>query len=145
MAIASNSETRVQNEVLASTAADVTPAIVNQAINKHCGVSVFTGKLSEAMFGPVALNGKARRFKTGESIEVRLQLAKNDTAGYLSSGFSDFSQDTQDTATTTRANWKLMGGTAIISGEEKRNNSGGGRPRSLDRRRQVPVELPTVR
>ena len=131
MALPTYNETREQNTILATTQADITPAIVNNAINSHAGVSIFFGKLSEMMFGPVALNGKAKRFTTGESIETRVQLGKNDTAQRMASGYSSFIQDTQDTARVTRSNWKLYGATAIISGEEKRNNQGAAQISSL--------------
>jgi len=131
MALPTYNETREQNTILATTAANITPEIVNNAINSHPGVSIFFGKLSEMMFGPVAMNGKAVREKSGESIEVRAQLDKNSTAEAMSSGYSKFNTDTQDTARTTRANWKLYGSTAIISGEERRNNGGAAQIASL--------------
>jgi len=124
MAIPDLTESRTQNTILATTAANVTPVIVNNAINSHAGVSLFFGELSEKMFGPMGMNGKARREMTGESIEVRVQLDKSTSAKMMASGYESFNQDTQDTARVLRANWKLGSATAIISGEERRNNGG---------------------
>ena len=116
--------TRQYHTILATTAADVMPEIVNNALNNHIITSLFCGRLNETMFGQGPLSGRAKRMKTGESIEVRVQLEANTTARAMASGYEQFSQDVQDTARVLRANWKLYGATAIISGEERRNNGG---------------------
>lgn len=124
MAIPDLNETRTQNEILATTLPNIGRNIVNNAINHHAGVSIFFGKLAEEMFGPQAMEGKAARPKTGESIEVRVQLDKSSNSKALESGYSEFSKDVQDTTRVLRANWKLYGGTVIISGQDRRNNRG---------------------
>lgn len=124
MALPNIDETRRQNTILATTAANITPVITNNALNAHAGSSIFAGELGDKMFGPGPMKGKAMRTQSGESIEVRAQLSKSTSAGWMTSGYDTFSQDVQDTARVLRANWKLAGGTAIISGEERRNNSG---------------------
>lgn len=124
MALPNLDETRRQNTILATTAAEVTPVIINNAVNAHAGVALFTGRNIDAMFGPVPMSGRLARDGGGESIEVRVQLAKSTSAKMMSSGYEEFSRDTQDTARVLRANWKLGGSTAILSGKERRENSG---------------------
>lgn len=60
----------------------------------------------------------------GESIKIRAKLDTNGSARRLTSGYSEFSVDTSDTVRGLRANWKLYGATALMSGMERRNNRG---------------------
>ena len=128
MAIASLSETRAQNEVLSTTAEMIHPGIVENALDGHPGASIFAGKIGSVLSGQLgddgSPSGTAARSASGESIKVRVKLDSNGSARRLTSGFSEFSSDTSDTIRGTRANWKLYGSTAIISGLERRNNRG---------------------
>jgi len=124
MALPSYSELREQNTILATTTADAAPQIVNNAIDHHPGIALFTGRLGADEFGPSMMAGAFHREKSGESIEVRAKLAKSDSFRMMTNGYEEFSRDTQDTARVLRANWKQGGGTAILSGKERRNNSG---------------------
>lgn len=131
MSVASLEETRVQNSVLATTLADIKPRIVNNAIDHHPLVSMFTGSLGNALFGRVEGQGRGKRFTSGESIEVRARLGSNDTAKAFTSPYETFTQNTADNARVGRANWKLYGATIIISGFDRRNNQGTERLSSL--------------
>jgi hypothetical protein len=128
MAIADLTESRVQNEILSTTAEAIHPGIRENALDAHPGVSVFFGKIGAALSGQIGADGSpsgsAARAKQGESIKVRVKLDNNGSARRLSSGYSELSVDTSDTIRGTRANWKLYGATAIMSNYEKRNNRG---------------------
>jgi hypothetical protein len=130
MAIASLQETRDQNEVLSTTAEALHPGIVENALDGHPGASIFVGKIGSVLSGQIGADGSpsgtAARMASGESIKVRVKLDSNGSARRLTSGYSGFSPDTSDTIRGTRANWKLYGSTAIISGLERRNNRGSG-------------------
>ena len=71
MSVASISETRVQNSVLATTLPDIVPEITNNAIDQHPGVSLFFGRLGEAMFGRVEGQGRGKTFKRRGNSAVR--------------------------------------------------------------------------
>jgi hypothetical protein len=128
MTIASLTETRTQNEVLSTTAEAIHPGIRENALDAHPGASIFAGKLGVVLGGEIGADGSpsgtAARSTSGESIRVRVKLDSNGSARRLASGYSAFSTDTSDTIRGTRANWKLYGSTAIISGLERRNNRG---------------------
>lgn len=128
MAIADLSETRIQNEILSTTAEKIHPGILENYLDNHPGASLFAGKIGAALAGQIGADGNssgtAARAYNGESIKVRVKLDKNGSARRLASGYSAFSQDTSDTVRGTRANWKLYGATAIMSGLERRNNRG---------------------
>ena len=128
MPIASLEETREQNEILATTAEASHPGIVENALDGHPGASICAGKIGPALGGELGADGSpsgtAARSMSGESIYVRVKLGKNESARRLASGYSEFSSDTSDTVRGTRANWKLYGATAVISGFDRRNNRG---------------------
>jgi len=121
-------ETREQNEVLATTAQAMHPGIVENALNAHPGISIMAGKIGAVLNGEIGADGSpsgtGARAVSGESIYVRVKLGTNGSARRLVSGFSEFSSDTSDTIRGTRANWKLYGSTAVMSGLERRNNRG---------------------
>ena len=122
------SESRDQNEVLATTAQAMHPGIVENALNAHPGASIFAGKKGTVLGGELGADGSpdgtGARSVEGESIYVRAKLGTNGSARRLAGGYSEFSSDTSDTVRGTRANWKLYGSTAIINGMERRNNRG---------------------
>lgn len=128
MAIADLNETRVQNEILSTTAEALHPGIVENALDAHPGISIFAGKIGSVLSGQIGQDGSpsgiAARTHNGESIKVRVKLDSNGSARRLASGYSAFSSDTSDTVRGTRANWKLYGATAIMNGLERRNNRG---------------------
>jgi len=124
MALPTYNEEREQNTILATTTADVSPEITNNAVNAHPLVAILTGRVNDDMFGSMPMSGAFHREKTGESIECRVKLGKSSAWKMLNSGYEEFSRDTQDTARVLRANWRLGGGTAILSGFERRNNAG---------------------
>ena len=122
------SESRDQNEVLATTAQAMQPGIVENALNAHPGASIFAGKIGAVLNGEIGADGSpsgtGARSMSGESIYVRLKLGSNDSARRLASGYSEFSSDTSDTIRGTRANWKLYGATAVMNHMDRRNNRG---------------------
>lgn len=128
MAIPDLQETRVQNEVLSTTAEAIHPGIRENALDAHPGVSIFCGKIGSALSGQIGADGSpsgtAAKVRQGESIKVRVKLDSNSGARALTSGYSEFTSDTSDTLRGTRANWKLYGNRAIMSGLERRNNRG---------------------
>lgn len=128
MAIADLTESRVQNEILSTTAEAIHGGIVENYLDAHPGVSLFCGKIGAALSGQIGQDGSpsgtAARSFTGESIKVRAKLDVNGSARRMTSGYSEFSVDTSDTIRGLRANWKLYGATAIMSGMERRNNRG---------------------
>jgi hypothetical protein len=128
MAIADLTETRTQNEILSTTAEAIHPVILENALDAHPGISIFAGKIGSVLSGQIGADGSpsgtAARAMSGESIKVRAKLDSNGSARRMSSGYSSFSPDTSDTLRGTRANWKLYGATAIMSGLERRNNRG---------------------
>lgn len=128
MPIADMSETRTQNEILSTTAEAIHPGILENALDAHPGVSIFCGKIGSALSGQIGADGSpsgtAARAMQGESIKVRVKLDTNGSARRLASGYSEFSADTSDTLRGTRANWKIYGGTAVMTGYDRRNNRG---------------------
>lgn len=128
MATADLSEVRIQNEILSTTAEKIHPGILENFLDNHPGASLFAGKIGAVLGGQLGADGNpsgtAARAYSGESIKVRVKLDKNGSARRLPSAYSAFSQDTSDTVRGTRANWKLYGATAILSGLERRNNRG---------------------
>jgi hypothetical protein len=128
MSIADLNETRVQNEILSTTAEAIHPGILENALDAHPGASIFFGKIGAVLGGMIGADGSpsgtAARAVQGESIKVRVKLDTNGAARRLASGYSAFSQDTSDTIRGGRANWKLYGTTAVMSGLERRNNRG---------------------
>ena len=141
MAIDSLSETRDQNEVLSTTAESIHPGIVENALDGHPGASIFAGKIGAVLSGQLgddgSPSGTAARAAQGESIRVRVKLDSNGSARRLASGFSEFSSDTSDTIRGTRANWKLYGATAVMSGLERRNNRGAAQTADLWNHKQT--------
>lgn len=128
MAIADLTESRVQNEILSTTAEAIHGGIVENSLDAHPGVSIFFGKIGSVLSGQIGQDGSpsgtAARAMQGESIKVRAKLDANGSARRLTSGYSEFSVDTSDTVRGLRANWKLYGATAVMSGMERRNNRG---------------------
>lgn len=128
MAIADLNETRTQNEILSTTAEALHPNIRENALDAHPGVSLLFGKIGSALSGQIGADGSpsgtAARSMSGESIKIRVKLDTNGSARRLPSAYSQLSVDTSDTLRGTRANWKLYGATAILSGMDKRNNRG---------------------
>jgi hypothetical protein len=55
---------------------------------------------------------------------VNVKLGKNESFSWLAGGYDPISMDTSDTARGTRANFKLGAGSVVISGSERRKNSG---------------------
>lgn len=127
LASAGADNTRIYEELLVTTAEAIQPGIVENAINSHPVASVFCGNYGAALGGAIGENGAptaGQKMMTGESIRVNVKLGKNESVGWLSSGYSTISTDVSDTARGTRANWKLASGSVVISGSEMRKNSG---------------------
>lgn len=126
LASAGADSTRVYNELLVTTSENIHPGIRENAINAHPVASLFVGKIGSALRGEIGNDGASGGAQkvSGESIRVNVKLGKNESAGWLASGFDQISMDTSDTARGTRANHKLLAGSVVISGSEMRQNSG---------------------
>lgn len=124
MSVATYSETRVQNDILATTLAAISPEITNNALDHHVGSSLFFGRAGDQMFGRSNGEGRGKRFKTGESIEVRARLGLNANTKAMSSDYDNINLNREDNARMGRANWKLYTSSVVISGMERRNNRG---------------------
>lgn len=116
-------ETRTWNDFLTTTVADITPDIVQNAVDQHTGVGIFFGRLTEAMFG-AAPEGQSRGKEgfVGESIEIRVNIGLSPNTQNMAGPYSNMLRNQSNTATITRANPKQMSDSVVISGRERRAN-----------------------
>ena len=126
---------RIYDELLVTTAEHILPGIRENSINASPVASVMCGKIGAALSGQIGAdgspNGPVVRETSGESIRANVKLGKNESFQWLPSGYSETNIDTSDTARGSRANFKLGIGTVVISGSEKRKNSGPAQMTSL--------------
>lgn len=127
--------TRIYDELLVTTAEHILPGIRENAINASPIASIFCGKIGMALSGAIGADGSpsgsGTRMVSGESIRANVKLGKNESFQWLPSGYSETNIDMSDTARGSRANFKLGIGTVVISGSEKRKNSGAAQITSL--------------
>ena len=127
--------TRIYDELLVTTAEHILPGIRENAINASPIASIMCGRIGAALAGQIGADGSPNapvvREVSGESIRANVKLGKNESFQWLPSGYSETNIDTSDTARGSRANFKLGIGTVVISGSEKRKNSGKGQITSL--------------
>lgn len=126
---------RIYDELLVATAEHILPGIRENSINASPIASIMCGKIGAALSGQIGAdgspNGPVVRETSGESIRANVKLGKNESFQWLPSGYSETNIDTSDTARGSRANFKLGIGTVVISGSEKRKNSGAAQITSL--------------
>lgn len=126
---------RIYDELLVTTAEHILPGIRENSINASPIASIMCGKIGAALSGQIGAdgspNGPVVRETSGESIRANVKLGKNESFQWLPSGYSETNIDTSDTARGSRANFKLGIGTVVISGSEKRKNSGAAQITSL--------------
>lgn len=118
------SETRQFGRFLEYTREHMMPGILSVAIDSQPAISIFTGRIANAMYPERGPQGSAKRTATGESIVIKTRLGINSTATELSGGYADFDTTPQDNVRHGRANWKLYGATVNLSGHEIDVNSG---------------------
>jgi len=125
MSVPTLSETRIFDRALAYAREKIIPGITQNAIDALPGISVFAGRLAEAMFGPLVMQGRGKRVHTGgESIVNKVRLGVNANRKTLTSFYDTFDTTPSDTVRHTRANWKLAGDVINISNHEIRTASG---------------------
>lgn len=126
---------RIYDELLVTTAEHILPGIRENSINASPVASVMCGRIGAALSGQIGAdgspNGPVVKECSGESIRANVKLGKNESFQWLPSGYSETNIDTSDTARGSRANFKLGIGTVVISGSEKRKNSGAAQITSL--------------
>lgn len=124
MSVATLSETRTFGRYLEYTRDNVLPGIISAAIDSQPAISLFAGRIANSMYPERSDSGRAKRTTTGATIEYKVRLGTNSTAGELSSGYANFDTTPQDNVRHGRSNWKLYGATVNISGHEIDVNSG---------------------
>lgn len=118
MSVATLNETRTFGRYLEYTRDRVLPGIVSAAIDSQPALSVFTGRIANAMYDERGPQGAAKRTLGGATVEFKVRLGTNLTAGELGSGYGVFDTTPNDSVRHGRANWKLYGATVNISGHE---------------------------
>jgi hypothetical protein len=89
-------------------------------------MSALTGKLNDAQFGPVKLNGRGKKTQEGgESVRITHQLGKNSTIRTLSGPWGTVDTTPQDNARFSRSNWTHYSGTATVNKTEELVQTGG--------------------
>ena len=125
MSVSTLSETRVYDRALEYAREKVIPGITQNAIDHLPAVSLFTGRIAEAMFGGVGLGGRGKLVHgSGESIVNKVRLGVNTTRKALTGHYDQFDTTPSDTVRHARTNWKLYGDTISISNHEVRIASG---------------------
>jgi hypothetical protein len=125
MSVDTLSETRTFDRGLEYAKDAIVPGIVQNAIDALPGVSIFTGRLAEIMFGSVGQNGRGKRVQTGgSSIERKLRLGVNTTRKAMTGGWDQVDTAPSDTVRHARTNWKIYTATINLSKHELRKASG---------------------
>lgn len=125
MSVAVLSESRNFDRVLEFTRDRILPGIFDTAFD-HCPMmAAMLGRLNNAQFGPVRLNGRGKDTQTGgESIVVRHNLGKNLTAKTLTGPWDTITADPSDTVRHSRVNWKHYSGAIVLSDTDLLINTG---------------------
>lgn len=125
MSVASQSETRTYGRLLTLTKDKLVPGIKQCAYDHSPLLAVVFGRMTDAAFGPVRMNGRAKEVQSGgASVEVRHKLGKNSTAKTLSGQWDTVDTTPQDNDRFSRANWVHYSSTATVSEFEKLVNTG---------------------
>lgn len=116
MSVAVLSETRNFDRVLEFTRDRILPEIHDTVFNHSPLLSMVFGRMQNASFGPVPMNGRAKQTLTGgESIVIRHNLGKNTTAKTLTGPWDTVNTDPSDTVRHSRTNWKHYSSTITLS------------------------------
>ena len=111
-------ESRDYGRLLEFARENMLPGIISAAIDSQPGISIFTGRIANAMYPEMGPQGRGRRVGSGDSTNFKIRLGKNDTVGELSGGYGIYDTTPQDNVRHGRINWKLYGGTVNLSGHE---------------------------
>lgn len=126
MSVATLSETRTFDRLLESTKDAIIRANPIDTVFDHSPLlAAMLGRLQNAQFGPVRMNGRGKMTQTGGySIEVKHNLGKNTTAKTLTGPWDTVTTDPSDTVRHSRANWKHYSATATLSDTDLLVNTG---------------------
>lgn len=126
MSVATLSETRSFDRLLESTKDAIIRANPIDNVFDHSPLlAVMLGRLQNAQFGSVRMNGRGKQVQTGGySIEVKHNLGKNTTAKTLTGPWDTVTTDPSDTIRHSRANWKHYSVTATLSDTDLLVNTG---------------------
>lgn len=125
MSVASLSETRVFDRTLEFTRDAILPQIWDTAFDHSPLLAMMFGRLSNARFGAVQLNGRGKQVQTGgESIVARHNLGANTTATELSGPWDTVMTDPSDTVRHSRINWRHYSATVTLSDTDLLINRG---------------------
>jgi hypothetical protein len=125
MSVSVLSESRSFDRVLEFTRDAILPGIWDTAFDHSPLMAALLGRLNNAQFGPVKMNGRGKDTQTGgESIVVRHNLGKNLTAKTLTGPWDPVTADPSDTVRHSRVNWKHYSSTIVLSETDLLINSG---------------------
>lgn len=125
MSVAKLTESRDFDRVLEYTRDAVMAGVHDNVFDHSPLLSTFLGRLQNADFGPVRMNGRGKRTQTGgESIRVQHNLGKNTSAKALTGAWDTVTTDPSDTVRHSRTNWKHYSATITLSEFELLVNRG---------------------
>ena len=119
------SESRNFDRTLEFTRDQVMAEVFDTAFNHSPLIAMLFGRLQNAQFGPVPMNGRAKSTMTGgESIRIRVNLGDNTTAKTLSGPWDTVDTTPSDTVRHARINWKHYSATITLSDTDLLINRG---------------------
>lgn len=125
MSVAVLSETRNIDRVLAFTREAYMTEIWDTVFGFSPLLAVMCGKLQNASFGPVPMNGRATMAHNGgESIRIRHNLGANSTAQTLTGPWSAVDTTPSDTVRPSAVNYRHYSSTVTISLTDELMNKG---------------------
>lgn len=116
MSVSALSETRSFDRVLEFTLSRYIEGVHDTVFDHSPLLAAMLGRLQNAQFGAVRLNGRGKMEQGGgESIVVRHNLGKNLTAKTLTGPWDTVTTDPSDTVRHSRSNWKHYSATVTLS------------------------------
>jgi len=115
----------ISRDALAFTRDSIITRIFDAQFDHSPTLAMIFGRLLNASFGGVPLNGAFKDTQVGgESITHRVNLGSNGTAKTLSGPFDTVTTDPSDTVRNGWANWKHYSATVTVSDSELLMNTG---------------------
>jgi hypothetical protein len=125
MSVAILTESRNFDRTLEFTRDRVMAEVFDTVFNHSPLIAMLFGRLQNAQFGPVPMNGRAKEVLTGgESIRLRHNLGDNTTAKTLSGPWDTVDTTPSDTVRHSRINWKHYSATITLSDTDLLINRG---------------------
>lgn len=125
MSVATLTESRTYGRLLTLTKDKIEPMIRSAAFDHSPLLAVMFGRMADAQFGAVRMNGRAKRVSQGgASVEVYHELGKNATAKTLTGQWDTVDTTPQDNIRFSRANRVHYSSTATVSETERLVNTG---------------------